>query len=137
MTLAMPKAALLYPPLLAVESSYEGVRSSALGEFVIQAAAALVLLMLVWSVIDKLRGGTPQKREVSFADEMVTQEELKQAHGRISREREDINREILNLKQEQKEQRDALAGTIKEFNDRIDKVPQRTITLLRETKNLI
>lgn len=133
----LPKAAFLFPPLLAVESTYEGVRSSVLGEFLVQAAAAMVLLLLVWNLIDKLRGGTPQKREVSFAEEIVTQDELKQAHGRITRERDEIDNAIAELKEEQRAQRERHDAEISQLNARIDSVPGRVISLLRETKGLI
>ncbi len=73
--LALPKAALLFPPLVVAESTYQGVRSSVLGEFLVNGAAALVFLLLLWTAVEKLRGGPKQKREVSFADEYATRKE--------------------------------------------------------------
>lgn len=77
------------------------------------------------------------KEQPSPANTYATKEEMKHAHGRIGRERDEINREITRLGEEQKAIRMVLDTEIKDLNRRIDAVPQRTIALLRETKDLI
>lgn len=127
------KLATIAAPLLIAESTFQGVRSSGIGEFLVTAAALSVIVMALWNMVDRVRGGTAQKREISFAESVATADELKQAHGRISREREEVNREIKRLDEAQKETR----ASLEKLNDRVDAVPGRTIQLLRETKDLI
>lgn len=84
------KLALVSMPFFLAESTYEGVKSSALGEWLVQAAAAAVLVMALWNLVDRVRGGTPQKREVSFTEEFATKkqhEELKLEVAKIDTER--------------------------------------------------
>lgn len=72
-------------------STYEGVRSDHLGEWLVQAAAAAVLIMAIWNLVDRVRGGTSQKREVTFADEYATR-----------KEHEDLKDEVAKLDQERR-----------------------------------
>ena len=131
------KAASFAVPLFLAESTMHGVRSSALGEFLVNAAALAVIIMVIWNLVDRMRGGATQKREIKFADELATQVDLKQAHGRIARERTEINKELETIKKEAKTMRENLDREIDDLQDRVDKVPERTIRLLRETKGLI
>jgi uncharacterized membrane protein YhiD involved in acid resistance len=82
--LMLPKAALLLPPLVVAESSYQGVGSSALGEFLVQAAAALVLLLVIWNIVEKLRG-TPQKRQVTVTSDFATQKEHAELKAEVTK----------------------------------------------------
>ena len=77
------------------------------------------------------------KEQPTPANTYATKEEMKFAHGRISREREELNRELARLSEEQKALRMVLDTEIKDLNRRIDAVPQRTIELLKNTKDLI
>lgn len=72
------------------ESTIEGVTSSALGEWLVQAAAAAVLIMALWTLVDRMRGGISQKREVTFSEEYTSKEEhdlLKAEVAKIDNER--------------------------------------------------
>lgn len=124
------KAAAIALPLFVAESTYQGVRSSAIGELLVQLAAVAVIIMVLWNLVDRVRGGTAQKREVSFSAEVVT---LKQ--------HEDLRKQVDKIDHERRtsvaELHKKVETAIERLNDRIDKVPERTITLLRETKDLI
>ena len=77
------------------------------------------------------------KEQPTPSNTYATKEELRQTHGRIAREREELNREIARVGEEQKAIRLVLDSEIKDLNRRIDAVPGRVIALLRETKGLI
>ncbi|MBA4136754.1 MAG: hypothetical protein C0518_05505 [Opitutus sp.] len=77
------------------------------------------------------------KEQPTPATTYATKDEAKNLHGRIAREREEINRELTRIDAEQKALRNTLDLEIKDLNRRIDAVPGRTIQLLRETKDLI
>lgn len=80
---------------------------------------------------------THMKEQPTPANTYATKEEMKHTHGRIGREREEVNLALAALREEQKAMRLVLDTEIKDLNRRIDAVPQRTIALLRETKGLI
>lgn len=80
---------------------------------------------------------TPQPLVVKQHAGEVSQGDLDQVHGRIKRERMELDAKIAELRSEAKDLREKLDYEIKELNDRITDVPQRTIALLRETKGLI
>lgn len=124
------KTAFVATPLLIAESTTAEVKSSALGEWLVIAAAVMVIVQIGWSFLDRVRGGTPQKREVTFSEEFVTKEaheELKAAVDKIDHERRTSVAELHKR----------IEGIERRLNERIDAVPQRVITLLRETKDLI
>lgn len=133
----MHKLGLFALPLLLAEATFQGVPASSLGGWLINAAAAALLVRVLWDFADRVKGGAPQKREISFAESLATADEIKQAHGRISREREEIDRELGRVAAEVKELREKFDDTVRDLNARIDRVPERTINLLRETKDLI
>ncbi|MDP2226792.1 MAG: hypothetical protein Q8J78_04890 [Moraxellaceae bacterium] len=68
---------------------------------------------------------------------LVSQDDLDQVHGRIARERREVEGKISDLKKEDLRLREKLDGDLRQINDRIDRVPERTIELLRSTKGLI
>lgn len=67
----------------------------------------------------------------------VTDRQITEVHGRIKRERAEIDASIAELKREDAALRVKLDQEIDELQERIDAVPHRVITLLRETKGLI
>ena len=124
------KAAATALPLFVAESTYQGVRSSAIGELLVQLAAVAVIVMVLWNLVDRVRGGSAQKREVSFSTEFVTQkqhQELRDTVAKVDHERRTSTAELHKK----------IEGIERRLNERIDAVPERTIKLLRETKNLI
>ena len=153
------KLGLVTLPLFLAESTTDSVKSSALGEWLVIGAAVLVIVQIGWGFIDRVKGGSAQKREVSFADELATTDDLRQAHGRIARERDEVEKKLADMKEELRQRREkidqdlrAIAGKvdsetrmlskklddeISALNERIDAIPGRVITLLRETKGLI
>ncbi|MBI3885914.1 MAG: hypothetical protein HY302_09335 [Opitutae bacterium] len=117
-------------PLFVAESTTDSVKSSALGEWLVIGAAVLVIAQIGWSFVDRVRGGSPQKREVSFTEQFVTREQhvkLEEEIAKIDNERRvsvaGIHSKIDNLAER--------------LDDRIDNVPERTIALLKNTKGLI
>ena len=80
---------------------------------------------------------SPQPLTVRGHIENASSDDLREVHGRIKRERDEINRELVNLKDEQKAMRLKLDAEISDLHNRINEVPGRTIQLLRETKGLI
>lgn len=136
------KTAAAAAPLFLAESTSSGVRSSLLGELMVQIAALAVIVMVVWNLIDRVRGGQ-QRREIQSPltvrkhEEGVGEDEIKQVHGRIARERGEIEAKIADLRAEDLRLRERLDRDIAELHDRITHVPERTIKLLRETKGLI
>lgn len=137
MTPSSFKLAVMSLPLFLAESTTDSVKSSAIGEWVVVGAAVLVIIQVGWSFWDRLRGGVPQKREVSFAGKYATDEEMTNVHGRIKRERLELDKQIEELKAEDRRLREKLEHEIDNLQERIDLVPERTITLLRDTKGLI
>lgn len=63
--------------------------------------------------------------------------QILEVHGRIKRERAELNAEIAALKQEDRLLRERLELEIKDMRQTIDDVPERVIDLLRKTKDLI
>ena len=131
------KFLLVLPFLAAAESTYQGVASSRIGETLVQIAALSVIAVAILNLVDRMRGGSPQKREVSFAAEFATKEELKQAHGRIAREREELDTKIDELKEQAERLSEKVDSKIDKLQERVDLVPERVIKQLRETKGLI
>lgn len=79
----------------------------------------------------------PQPLAVVAHDKVATAEQLKEVHGRIKREREEINGQLAAHTAELREIRDKLDDDIADLHTRIDRVPDRVIALLRETKGLL
>lgn len=131
------KLLLVLPFLAAAESTYQGVASSRIGETLVQIAALSVIAVAILNLVDRMRGGTTQKREVSFSQEFATKEELKQAHGRMNREREELDAKIDEIRDQNQRLSEKVESTKDELQERIDVVPERVIKLLRETKGLI
>lgn len=99
-------------PLFAAEATFEGVQSNAIGGLLVSLAALAVLIGAIWNMVDRLRGGKAEKREISFSEEFATKEELTQAHGRIGRERNEINSALTKLDEELRGSNERLAGSI-------------------------
>jgi len=99
--------------------------------------ACLACLLALRKLRESPVAGTPQPFVVSEAAKLVSEEQLNQVHGRISRERAEVDRELLSIRSDQRDLREKLELELKHLNARIDAVPERTIKLLRETKGLI
>lgn len=84
-----------------------------------------------------LKGSTPQPLEVKAHNTAATHEDVDQLHGRIKRERVEIEARLDALQAEDLRLREKLDEDIADLHDRINNVPERTIKLLRETKGLI
>lgn len=102
-------------PLFLAESTTAEVKSSALGEWLVIGAAVLVIVQIGWGFLDRVRGGPMEKREVSFAEEFVTKQEMKQAHGRIERERKEVNDEIAKVRQDMRDSNDKLGDALRDL----------------------
>lgn len=90
--------------------------------------------------IKSLREGPvvpPQPFVVQEHQGMVGRGDIDQIHGRIKRERMELDEALKQLREEDKVLRLQLDTKISELEDRIDGVPERTINLLRSTKGLI
>lgn len=128
-------------PLFLAESSYQGVRSSALGEWLVQAAALAVIALVVWQLVDRVRGGAPQKREVSFSREYVARpeydrdrKELDEELGRMARNRKEHYKEVeLQGRQivELKTRVDAHDRAIAVIDQKLDALPDRIARMLK------
>jgi len=116
-------------PLFVAESTTDNVKSSAIGEWVVIAAGVLVIINVAWNFIDRVRGGSTEKREVTFPAQFASQADhhaLKEEVTKIDSER---RQSTANLHAKI----DALAVRL---DERIDEIPGRTIALLGETKRL-
>lgn len=112
----------------------------------------------VWlcvKILKELRGAKPadvnvtsQPIEVKKHGAPATDDDMRNVHGRIGRERQELDlaiarereareKAVADLKAEDLRLREKLDGDIDELNARIDSVPERTIKLLRETKGLL
>jgi hypothetical protein len=80
---------------------------------------------------------TPQPLMVSAHPGIASASDLKQVHGRIERERKEIDASLGQLREEDKQLRARLDSEIKDMNQTIDEIPQRTIALLAATKGLL
>ncbi len=72
--------------------------------------------------------------KVQAHTDAVTQQQLLETHGRISRERKEIDARAHKLEQEMKDLGGKLDDQTKEINERIDSIPQKTIELLKTVK---
>jgi hypothetical protein len=99
-----------------------------------QLGAAIGILLLGLSVIiawRKVFGAEPPLHK-----EYATKSELREVHGRIKREREEIDRAFAQQRTDVKGLTDKLDDQTNELNKRIDAVPQRVIDLLLDAKEL-
>ncbi len=67
----------------------------------------------------------------------ATKEEMRQAHGRMNREKEERDREIRDLKATDEALREKLDREIKDLRDDVIAVPREVVALLKETKGLL
>lgn len=84
-----------------------------------------------------VKGSSPQPFEVKAHSAAASQGDIDQLHGRIKRERIEMEEKIQALKAEDIRLREKLDTDIADLHERINDVPERTIKLLRETKGLI
>jgi hypothetical protein len=91
----------------------------------------------IWTMVRPHRDPVPQPLEVKSHTAIASQGDVDQIHGRIKRERFEIEESIRQLREEDRRIREKLDNEIKELRDHIDGVPERTIALLRNTKGLI
>lgn len=80
---------------------------------------------------------SPQPLEVREHTQLASQGDLDQVHGRIKRERMELEEKITALQAEDLRLREKLDSDITDLHERINAVPERTINLLRSTKGLI
>ena len=123
-------------PLLAQTSNFT---SEQLGIWI---AIALALLVGAVNIKQLLARKPPLHRE--YVDRETFQSELKNTHGRITRERGELNTEIDTIRRELKKiSADGEARDVR-IHDRIDRLatdvaetPRKTVELLRTTKGLL
>lgn len=104
-----------------------------LGGFVATVLGAAVALKM----LREKPSSPPQPFVVQEHPGMVGRGDIDQIHGRIKRERMELDDALKELREEDKALREKLDSKISELEDRIDDVPERTINLLRSTKGLI
>lgn len=68
-------------------------------------------------------------------DTYATKDELRQAHGRMTREGEALAEVIAELKAEDRRLNERLETEIKDIRDEVIAIPEKTIDLLIKTKN--
>jgi hypothetical protein len=116
-------------PLLAVESTFQGVQSSALGEVLVVIAALLIIAKIFWDAVDRVRGGASQKREVSFSNEYATVAQFRELQEEVRKLDAERRTSVANLHVK-------IDHLSERLDKRIDEIPARTIQLLNETKQL-
>lgn len=94
-------------------------------------------LTWIWSMVRPAKDNLPQPLEVKPHAAVASKAEIDQLHGRIKREREELDHQLQELRAENRMLRDKLDNEINELQMRIDSVPARVIELLRSTKGLI
>jgi hypothetical protein len=80
---------------------------------------------------------TPQPFVVTAHQDSATQQQLKEVHGRIARERLEIDKAIEERRQETQAVNARLDREIKDLRDDVVDVPRQVVALLRETKGLL
>ena len=112
-------------PLFLAESSTMEVKSSALGEWLVIGAAVLVIIQIGTGFIDRVRGGNPEKRQVSFADVFTTREEhdaLRDEVAKIDTERR-VSVAGLHKKIDENTQMTAeIKGQLSGFNQQLQQI---------------
>lgn len=116
-------------PLLAAESTFQGVQSSALGEVLVVIAALLIIAKIFWDAVDRVRGGVSQKREVSFTQEAPTTAQFRELQEEVRKVDAERRTSVANLHTK-------IDHLSERLDKRIDEIPARTIQLLNETKQL-
>jgi hypothetical protein len=111
------------------ETTFQGVRAGALGETLIIIAALAIIARILWEAADRVRGGSTQKREVSFAEIFATQKE----HAELKAEVAKIDHERRTSAAQLHTKLDNMRS---ELDERINAIPGRTIALLNETRQL-
>lgn len=91
----------------------------------------------LWTMLRPAKDSLPQPLEVKAHTTIASEGDIDQIHGRIKRERLEIEAKIAELKAEDKALREKLDQEIETLQEKIDGVPERTIALLRNTKGLI
>jgi polyhydroxyalkanoate synthesis regulator phasin len=79
----------------------------------------------------------PQPLEVRENHATASRKEIDELHGRIKRERIEIDAALKELKEADLRVAQRIDTEMKDINDRIDALPERIIKLLRETKGLL
>ncbi|MBL9187912.1 MAG: hypothetical protein JNK23_10560 [Opitutaceae bacterium] len=120
--------------------------ASALKEFlevVFYICGLVAAIVVAWRALTGKATATEiadQPIEVRAHAGTVTREELKQVHGRIERERKELDREILRVENATERRMESLESKLDEqtekLNARIDAIPERTIELLKTTRDL-
>lgn len=106
-------------------------------------AGLVTAVVLAWRALT----GRPEATEiagqpisVAAHPGTVTREELKQVHGRIERERKEIDREISRVESATERRMHSVEAKLddqtEKLNARIDAIPERTIELLKTTRDL-
>lgn len=100
-------------------------------------AATVLGGLVAWKSLRAAPESLPQPLEVKAHTIIPSKSDIDQLHGRIKREREELDAQLDALREEDRRLREKLDDEIASLQSRIDAVPQRVITLLRETKGLI
>lgn len=116
-------------PIFFAQSTIDGVKSSALGEWLVIGAAVLVIIRIGWEFVDRVQGGPTQKSEVTFAAQFATQKEHAELKAEVTKLDSERRTSVANLHAK-------IDGVAQRLDDRIDAIPARTISLLGETKKL-
>lgn len=91
----------------------------------------------LWTMLRPSKEAVPQPLEVKAHATIASQGDIDQLHGRIKRERMEIEESLKQLREEDRRLREKLDAEIEALQDKIDNVPERTIALLKNTKGLI
>lgn len=105
--------------------------------YIVFSAAGVVGLLVGLKQLKTEQPTVPNPLQVQKHDAGVSEDELQQVHGRISRERKEIDDMLKALREEDRTLREKLDDEIKDLHGRIDAVPERTINLLKGTKGLL
>jgi flagellar biosynthesis/type III secretory pathway M-ring protein FliF/YscJ len=105
---------------------------------------AAFLASIIANIVLVAQRSKTQKREIGPSPLLVqeqetyaTRKQIDEAHGRMSRERKEIDLLIAQLREEDTRLRQKLEEEIKDLRQIVDEIPEKTIDLLRKTKGLI
>lgn len=128
---------------------------SGFGEFVSNAFYIVGLITAGVVLFKHIRPKPPQTVDVhnkplvvsahrKFVEEERFNQELKEVHGRLSRERKELDQQITEIRREHKEEISAankrfenITNRLDELRDDISDAPTKTVELLQRTKGLL
>lgn len=103
--------------------------------WLVGSVGALLGCALAWKQLfgAKEKVSLDQPLEVKAHNAFATKEDYDNTHGRISRERREIDAKIARLEAEDARLRESLDAEIKELQNRVDDVPEKMVALLNAT----